>query len=90
LWVRYLILRPRDSATAEALAKRTLTNLYSARPAWLDRAHRALDDAVFAAYGWSPTMTDEEILATLLAFHLERADRGGSVAAGDGDDGDAD
>ncbi len=31
---------------------RTLTNLYNARPTWLDNAHRKLDEAVFAAYGW--------------------------------------
>ncbi len=34
------------------LKKRTLTNLYNARPAWLDLAHKALDKAVAAAYGW--------------------------------------
>jgi hypothetical protein len=34
---------PRDDAAAKALKKRTLTNLYNARPAWLDHAHRALD-----------------------------------------------
>ena len=31
-------------------SKRTLTNLYNARPTWLDLAHRRLDEAVFAAY----------------------------------------
>ncbi|MEA3644050.1 MAG: hypothetical protein VBE63_29625, partial [Lamprobacter sp.] len=34
------------------LKKRTLTNLYNARPAWLDNAHKTLDAAVAAAYGW--------------------------------------
>ncbi|MDP2794549.1 MAG: hypothetical protein Q8O25_10805 [Sulfurisoma sp.] len=33
--------------------KRTLTNLYNARPAWLANAHKALDAAVAAAYGWT-------------------------------------
>jgi len=33
------------------LKKRPLTNLYDDRPAWLANAHRALDEAVFAAYG---------------------------------------
>ena len=53
--------------------QRTLTNLYNARPAWLDLAHRALDAAVLAAYGWPKDLTDDEILARLLALNLERA-----------------
>ena len=56
--------------------KRTLTNLYNARPAWLDLAHKSLDQAVAAAYGWTdytPDMPDEEILRRLLALNLERA-----------------
>lgn len=58
------------------LAKRTLTNLYNARPAWLDHAHRDLDAAVAVAYGWtdySANMTDTEILRRLLALNLDRA-----------------
>ena len=34
------------------LRRRTLTNLYNERPTWLDLAHKKLDEAVFAAYGW--------------------------------------
>ena len=45
----------------------------NARPAWLDLAHRALDAAVLAAYGWPKDLTDDEILARLLALNLERA-----------------
>jgi len=52
--------------------KRTLTNLYNARPTWLDLAHKRLDQAVFAAYGWNSDLTDEEILEKLLALNLER------------------
>ncbi len=58
------------------LKKRTLTNLYNARPAWLDLAHKELDKAVAAAYGWadySADMPDDEILRRLLALNLERA-----------------
>ena len=55
------------------LKKRTLTNLYNARPTWLDNAHRKLDAAVFAAYGWPADLPDEEILARLLALNLARA-----------------
>ena len=53
--------------------KRTLTNLYNARPTWLDLAHKRLDEAVFAAYGWKSDLSDEEILEKLLALNLERA-----------------
>ncbi len=58
------------------LKKRTLTNLYNARPAWLDNAHKTLDAAVAKAYGWNdytPEMPDEEILRRLLALNLECA-----------------
>ena len=55
------------------LQKRTLTNLYNARPTWLDLAHKKLDAAVFAAYGWPDTLSDEEILGRLLALNLERS-----------------
>ena len=58
------------------MKKRTLTNLYNARPAWLDLAHKALDAAVAAAYGWedySPAMSDDDILKRLLQLNLERS-----------------
>src|SRR5690606_24284287 len=52
------------SAKAEKeLKKRTLTNLYNQRPAWLDNIHRELDEAVAAAYGWPADLSDDEILA---------------------------
>lgn len=60
----------------KALQKRTLTNLYNERPAWLAMAHEKLDAAVAAAYGWTdytPQMSDEEILSRLLAMNLQRA-----------------
>ncbi len=71
--VRFPRLVPKDADCAKQLAKRTLTNLYNARPAWLDQAHRKLDAAVFAAYGWDPAMSDEQILEKLLALNLERS-----------------
>jgi hypothetical protein len=52
--------------------KRTLTNLYNARPTWLDLAHKRLDEAVIAAYGWKGDLSEEEILEKLLALNLER------------------
>lgn len=53
--------------------KRTLTNLYNEPPTWLELAHKKIDDAVFAAYGWKSDMSDEEILAKLLELNLERS-----------------
>ena len=44
---------------------------------WLGLAHRALDAAVLAAYGWPADLTDDEILARLLALNLERAGKQG-------------
>ena len=65
-------LNPEGASEAE-LKQRTLTNLYNARPTWLDNLHRELDRAVFAAYGWPDDLSDDEILARLLALNLERA-----------------
>lgn len=69
---------PKDEAAAQELKKRTLTNLYNARPAWLDHAHRALDEAVADAYGWGEdyragVLTDDEILARLFRLNQQRA-----------------
>ena len=58
---------PRDGRAAAALRKRTLTNLYNARPQWLRDAHAQLDAAVAAAYGWPPDISDEAALRDLLA-----------------------
>lgn len=49
-----------------------LTNLYNARPTWLQNAHARLDAAVYAAYGWPTDSPDEEILKNLLALNLGR------------------
>jgi type II restriction/modification system DNA methylase subunit YeeA len=72
---------PVDAEAAKLLAKRTLTNLYNARPAWLDHAHRVLDEAVADAYGWGDDwraglLTDDEILARLFRLNQERAKGG--------------
>lgn len=39
----------------------------------LKQIHDELDAAVFAAYGWPTTLTDEEILTRLVALNSERA-----------------
>ena len=62
-----------EGASEAALKKLTLTNLYNARPAWLDNAHKRLDAAVSAAYGWPEGIADEDILKNLLALNLERS-----------------
>lgn len=71
---------PRDEAAAKEFKKRTLTNLYNARPQWLANAHAALDEAVAEAYGWGEDwrgglLTEDEILARLFALNQERARR---------------
>lgn len=83
---------PKNEAAAEQLKKRTLTNLYNERPTWLAHAHRDLDRAVAAAYGWPEELADraqpenpdaadrkaaeEEILKRLFDLNQERAKAG--------------
>ena len=69
-------LNPPGLSNAD-LAKRTLTNLYNARPTWLAEAHERLDAAVLAAYGWPADIEHEDLLARLLALNLARAGEGG-------------
>ena len=59
----------RSEVAEKELRKRTLTNLYNARPQWLDDAHVALDAAVAAAYGWSPDIPKEDALQALLELN---------------------
>jgi len=72
---------PKNEEAAKELKKRTLTNLYNQRPAWLDHAHRDLDAAVAAAYGWTDWdrnagLPDEVILERLFKLNQERAAAG--------------
>ena len=81
-------LNPEGASEVE-LKKRTLTNLYNARPTWLANLHAALDRAVWAAYGWEDDpaeTTDEQILERLLALNGARASalRTGITAGTDG------
>ncbi len=64
---------PRDAAAEKELKKRTLTNLYNARPEWLANAHAALDAAVAAAYGWDADISEEDALGELLALNLSES-----------------
>ncbi|WP_447952536.1 class I SAM-dependent DNA methyltransferase [Sphingopyxis chilensis] len=69
---------PKDEEAAKELKRRTLTNLYNARPQWLANAHAALDAAVAEAYGWGDDwragrLTDDEILARLFALNQTRS-----------------
>ena len=67
-------LLPADEEAERELRKRTLTALYNARPAWLERRHADLDAAVYAAYGWpdGAALGGEALLSRLLALNLER------------------
>lgn len=74
---------PVSPEAEKELKKRTLTNLYNARPAWLQHAHKALDEAVAEAYGWGDdwragALTDDEILARLFRLNQSRAAAQGS------------
>lgn len=64
---------PKGEKAAKELKKRTLTNLYNERPRWLDGAHRELDEAVAAAYGWPADLDDDEVLRRLLDLNLARS-----------------
>ena len=71
-------LLPIDDDAEKVLKKQTLTNLYNARPAWLDHAHAALDEAVAEAYSWGADwragmLGEDEILAHLFHFNQKRA-----------------
>jgi type II restriction/modification system DNA methylase subunit YeeA len=71
---------PVNEAAATELKNRTLTKLYNARPAWLDNAHKALDEAVAEAYGWgddwrAEKLTEDEILARLFKLNQERGSK---------------
>ena len=60
---------PRDEDAAKALRKRTLTNLYNARPQWLADANAALDAAVAGAYGWPAEISGDDAIRELLALN---------------------
>jgi hypothetical protein len=67
---------PVSPKAAVILKRRTLTNLYNERAAWLANAHRDLDEAVASAYGWPMDIAEEKVLTRLLALNLERAAAG--------------
>ena len=69
---------PRDEAMAKELKKRTLTNLYNARPQWLADAHATLDAVVAEAYGWDVDISEDEVLQKLLALNLADENSGRS------------
>jgi hypothetical protein len=81
-------LLPVNDEAAEVLKKRTLTNLYNSRHAWVDAAHARLDAAVADAYGWGEDwragrLDDDAILARLFALNKLRAGGKGSVTFSD-------
>jgi len=60
-------------ATGISLSSGLYCSQAESRPTWLDLAHKRLDEAVFAAYGWKSDLSDEEILEKLLSLNLERS-----------------
>ncbi|MDK2746995.1 MAG: class I SAM-dependent DNA methyltransferase [Brevundimonas sp.] len=67
---------PISDEAAKVLKTRTLTNLYNQRPEWLAMAHRRLDAAVAAAYGWPADLSDDAVLEHLFALNQDRAAAG--------------
>jgi type II restriction/modification system DNA methylase subunit YeeA len=63
---------PKTEAAAQ-LKERTLTKLYNEPPQWLGDAHRDLDAAVAAAYGWPADISEQDALASLLKLNLQRS-----------------
>jgi hypothetical protein len=53
----------KNSATANPSTTKTLKQI-----------HDELDVAVFAAYGWEPTLTDDQILENLVTLNAQRAE----------------
>lgn len=74
-------IMPVDDKAAAILKKRTLTNLYNERPTWLANAHRDLDTAVAAAYGWPADLTDDQLLERLFKLNQERAAKQAEASA---------
>jgi len=56
------------------------------RPQWLVDAHRDLDAAVAAAYGWPADISEEDALAKLLELNLARAAANGPIVVNDVDE----
>jgi type II restriction/modification system DNA methylase subunit YeeA len=74
------MLAKNEKAAAE-LTKRTFTNLYNQCPQWLTDAHRDLDAAVAAAYGWPADISEDDALAKLLEMNMARTSE--NVASSD-------
>jgi type II restriction/modification system DNA methylase subunit YeeA len=66
-------LNPPGTTDPEDLKKRTLTDLYDNAPSWLSDLHVRLDAAVLAAYGFSSSLSNTELLEQLLFLNFERA-----------------
>lgn len=82
----------REAALTSGPKRLDMTELYDLRDqggaAWLITAHRQLDAAVAAAYGWPANLADDEVLAALGDLHHRRRgtelgneDEGGNEAA---------
>jgi hypothetical protein len=65
-------LNPPDVGGADDQT-RTLTTLYNNPSTWLQHLHDRLDAAVATAYGWSSTLSEEEVLSNLLSLNHARS-----------------
>lgn len=63
--------------------QRTLTQLYTDNPTWLQQAHGRLDAAVAQAYGWPVDLAEADILNRLLALNATRTPVMGTASDAD-------
>ena len=63
--------------------RRSLTQLYTENPTWLQQAHGRLDAAVAQAYGWPVDLPDADILDRLLALNATRTPVMGTASDAD-------
>ena len=60
----------RNVCQPNGIYHRSMTNLYTENPPWLQAAHADLDKATADAYGWPVDLTDDDILKKLMRLNL--------------------
>ena len=63
----------RNTCQPKGKPQRAMTALYNNQPQWLQQAHRQLDEAVAAAYGWDVDLDDNDILQRLVQLNIQKS-----------------